>query len=139
MVGENLDVLAPIAQRRNGERDSGDTEVQVFAKEFFTDAIGQITVGGDDDADVNIDALRAADTFETALFENTEQLGLAGKRELADFVKEERSALRQLDFADFAVAGAGEGALFVAEQFVLHQAFRDGGAVERDKGLITAI
>src|SRR5262249_25897985 len=65
VVGEDLDVMAPIAQRRNGERDGGDPKVEVFAKEFFTYAIGQVTVGGDDDADVHIDGLRAANTFET--------------------------------------------------------------------------
>ena len=129
VVSENINVIAAVAKRRYGERDGGDAEVKVFAKEFFADAGGEIAVGGDDDADVHVDGLRAANSFEAAFLEDPEKLGLAGQRELANFVKEESATLGEFDFANFAVAGSGEGAAFVTEEFVFNEAFGNGGAV----------
>src|ERR1700751_2361055 len=103
MVSKNVNVIPAIAQRGNGERNGGNAEVEILAKEFFTNASGKIAVGGDDDTDINFDGLRAADAFEAALFENAQQLGLAGEGQFADFVEEKRTALGQFDFANFAI------------------------------------
>ena len=89
----------------------------------------EIAVGGDDDADIHVDGLGAADAFEAAFFENAQKLCLDRKRQLADFVEEECAVVGEIHFADFAGAGSGEGAAFVAEKFVFDQAFGDGGAI----------
>ena len=138
MFGQKNDVIAAFAQRRNRERHGGDAEIQIFAKEFFFGEFSQIAVGGDDDADVDVDGLRAADALEAALFEYAQEFGLDGQRQFADFVEEERAAVGQFHFADFARAGTGEGAAFVAEEFVFDQAFGNGGAIQRDEGLLAA-
>src|SRR5262249_16848092 len=44
-----------------------------------------------------------------------------------------RAPVRQLEAADAAGDGAGEGALFVAEQLALHQSGRQGGTVDLDE------
>ena len=130
MSGEQKEVIAAVAQRRNGERDGGNAEVEIFAKEFFPDADGEIAIGGDDDADVDFDGLRAAHAFEAAFFEDPQKLGLAGEREFADFVEKQRAALGHFDFAGLAIAGSGERAAFVAEEFVFDETFGNGGAVQ---------
>jgi hypothetical protein len=133
MIGEDVEVIAAIAQRGNGDGDGGDTEVEIFAEELFADALLKVAVGGGNDADVYVNGLRAADAFKAAFFEDAKELGLAGEREFADFVEEERAALGQLDLADLAIAGAGKRAFFMAEEFVFDEIFGDGGAIERDE------
>ena len=55
MVGKNVNIIAAIAERGDGERNSGDAEVKIFAKEFFADAGGEVAIGGHHDADVYVD------------------------------------------------------------------------------------
>ena len=45
---------------------------------------------------------RAAEPHELALFEHAQQLGLDGRRHLADFVEEEHAAVGLLDAAGLA-------------------------------------
>jgi hypothetical protein len=52
-----------------------------------------------------------------------------GERQFADFVEEQRAAGCRLDQTLLAVGGAGEGALFVAEQFAFEQRFGHPGAI----------
>jgi len=136
---EEKNVVAAIAQGRNRERNGGDAEVEIFTKEFFTDAGGEIAVGGNDDAEVHVNGLRATDAFKAAFFEDAKELGLAGQGQFADFVEEEGAALREFDFADFAIAGAGEGAAFVTEEFVFEERVGNGGAIESDERLLAAM
>ncbi len=63
------------------------------------------------------------------------QVGIKG----GDFVEKERAIVGRFDHAGFGGIGAGEGALFVAEEFRLHQGFGQGGAVEADDGVICAV
>ena len=54
---------------------------------------------------------------------------LDGGRKVGDFVQEERAAFGLLDAAGAAERGAGEGALFVAEELALQQPVAERGAV----------
>src|SRR5262249_51609183 len=58
--------------------------------------------------------------------------------DVADLIEEERPLVSQLEAADLLRDGAGEGALFVAEQLALQQAGGDGSAVELDEGAVLA-
>src|SRR5262249_12294277 len=60
------------------------------------------------------------------------------RRDFAHLVEEDGAALGQLETADAAGDGAGEGALLVAEQLALDQAGRQGGAVDLDEGAVLA-
>src|SRR4030095_7312847 len=139
MVDEEKQVVATIAQRRDDEWNGGNSKIEVLAKEFLANAFGEIAVGGHNDANVDVDRLRTADAFETPFFEDAEQLGLAGERKLANFVEKECAALRHFDFSGFPVASAGEGPAFVAEEFVLHETFGNGCAIQSDKRLRASI
>ena len=67
-----------------------------------------------------------------------EELDLHGDREVADFVEEERAAICSLGASDTPLAGVGEGALFVPEEFRFHERFGQGGAVEDDERPVLA-
>ena len=62
-----------------------------------------------------------------------QQLRLQADIHLADFVEQQRPAIRRLEFADTACDGAGERTLLVAEQLGLQQVVRDRRTVQRDE------
>ena len=80
---------------------------------------------------------RSPPTRSTCRFlQHAQQLGLHHQRHVADFVQEQRAAVRLLELAQVPRGGAGEGALFVAEQLGFDQLAGHGGAVQRDEGLL---
>ena len=76
---------------------------------------------------------RAADTFEAPFLERAQDLGLQRERQIADFVEEERPAVRHLELAGLARHGAGESALFVAEELGLEERLGNRRAIDGDK------
>ena len=76
---------------------------------------------------------RAAEALELALLEHAQQLGLDGRRHLADFVEKQHAAVGLLDAARLGADRAGEGAALVAEQLRLEQLIRKRRAVDRDE------
>jgi hypothetical protein len=75
----------------------------------------QVFVRGGQDAHVDFDFLRSANSLETFFFEHAQELALNGEGKLADFVEEQRSAMGELELADFSRACTRVGPAFVAE------------------------
>ncbi|MNT08011.1 hypothetical protein D3C72_1427370 [compost metagenome] len=94
----------------------------------------QIPVGGRQDAHIDLERGVVTDALQIAVLQHPQQLGLQRQRELADLVEKQGALVRQLELACPVVNGAGEGPLHVAEQLALRHRFRQGGAVEIDKG-----
>jgi hypothetical protein len=59
--------------------------------------LGEVAVGGRDDAHVDLHGLVAADALELALLQHAQQLHLDGRGDLADLVEEERAAVGLLE------------------------------------------
>ena len=55
-----------------------------------------------------------------------------------DFVENNRAAAAQLEAAQLALHGAGEGAAFVAEKFALHQLRRQAGTINFQEWRVAA-
>src|SRR5262249_41920415 len=96
------------------------------------DELLQRAIGGRDDADIDLDALGAADALETALLQYAEQFSLHGGRHIANFIKKDRAAVRQLEAAATLADGAGERALFMPEQLAFQQSLGKSGAIDSD-------
>ena len=60
-------------------------------------------------------------------------LACSGQRHVADLVQEDRALVGHLEAADALSVGAGERALFVAEQLALHQRRRQRRQVDLDQ------
>ena len=120
--------MSSVRSRRGRQVDLHDVEpvVEVFAELAFLGQPEQIAVGGGDDADVDLDGLRAADPLEPALLEHAQQLGLHGQGDLADLVEEDRAAVGHLEAALALADRAGESAFLVAEQLAFQQRLRAG-------------
>jgi hypothetical protein len=67
------------------------------------------------------------------LLQDAQQLRLEGRRDLTDLVQEQRAAAGALEAAGTRRDGAGEGALFVAEQLALQHALGERLHVDGDE------
>ena len=130
MPRQQRDVVAALAQRRQGDAHHVQAVLEVGAEAAFADQRVQVLVGGGDDAHVAAQQFAPTDAVELALGQHAQQAGLQRCRHVADLVQEQRAALGLLEAAGVAAGGAGEGAGLVAEQFAFQQLGRDGGGVE---------
>src|SRR5947209_1575530 len=69
-------VFAPVAQRRDVERDDVEAVEEVCAEAPLLNVVGEVAVGGGDDSHVRLAVARRADAAEAALFEEPEELHL---------------------------------------------------------------
>jgi hypothetical protein len=135
VLGEQQGVAAAQAQRRQLDVHDVEAIIKVLAEAALADVLGEVAVGGGDEAHVDLDRLAAADALEGPLLQHAQQLHLHGGRDLADLVEEEGAAVGLLEATLASAVGAGEGALLVAEQLALQQGLGERGAVEGDEGL----
>src|SRR5262249_21385894 len=129
-------VLLAVAERRQLQREDAQAVVEVLAKRLLAHGPEQVAVAGRQDTHVHLDRGGAADPVDRPLLQHAEQFRLGVSGQLADLVEEEGAAVRQLEAANAAGDGPGEGALLVAEQLTLDQPGRQGGTVDRDEGFL---
>src|SRR6185503_3671303 len=119
VVDQERDVLTAVAERRDVDRDDVQPVVQVFPELLLLDQLLEGPIGRRDDADVDLDILRAADAAEGPLLERAEELRLERRGHVADLVQEHRPVVRELEQALLLGLGVGEGALLMAEELAL--------------------
>src|SRR4029079_19337842 len=88
--------------------------------------------------DVDLDGLRAADTIELLLLERTQDFRLKPYRQIANFIEEQRAAMRELEAARLAGVRAGERAFLVSEELGFEQRLWNRRAVDRDERPVRA-
>ena len=80
----------------------------------------------------------AADGLNLAALEESQQFGLHLQAHLADFVEEDRAAVRRFEPPHAIAVGAGEAAADVPEELGLEQRVGDRRAVDGDEGWLRA-
>gem|GEM_PF-2339635 len=136
MLREERNVLPPLAERRQLDREDVEPEVEVLPKQPGLDLLLEVAVGGADDAHVHGDLGLSAEATELFLFDDPQEFRLQLDGQLAHLVEEERATVGELEAAEPALVRAGEGTLLVPEDLGLHQRGGDGGAVDGDEGLV---
>ena len=111
---------------------------QVLAELARLDQLGQVAVGGGDDAHVHLDRVGRADPLDLALLQHAQQLHLGGERDVADLVEEDGAAVGGVEEALLVALRAGEGALHVAEELRLEERLGEGAAVQGHEGMALA-
>ncbi len=111
------------------ELDHLQAVVQVLAEGAGPHHRLEVAVRGGQHAHIDLDRTVAAEARELAVLQHVQQLGLEGRRHVADLVEHHRALLRELELADARLPGAGEGAAFVAEQLAFQQVRRQRRAV----------
>src|SRR5207248_4740859 len=127
-----------LAQRWHKDGEDLEPVVKVAAKLAVFDHLLQVTVGGGHQTRIHRNGAVAPQSFEFLLLEGAEELGLNLKRNVTDFVEEQRSLVRQLEATDFPRDRPREGAPLVSEQFAFEQAAWDRRAVEFHEGALAA-
>ena len=135
VLGQRGDLLAALAERRDGEADDGEAVVEVFAEASLGDEALEVGVGRGDHAHVDADGPRVAEGLDLARLEESQQLRLDVEAQLADLVEEEGASGGGADDAGEVGGGAGEGPAAVAEELAVDHLARDGRAVERHEGV----
>ncbi len=115
ILGQKIDIVSAIAQRRQLEDDHGQPEVQVLPEFSVRHRLFEIGVGGGDHPGIDLDFLPAADPLKALFLQKAEQLDLNRGWKFADLVQEQSAAAGTFDQPLALSMSAGKGALFVAE------------------------
>src|SRR5207247_1556042 len=111
---EDGHVPAAAAQRRQLDAPDGEAEEEIVAEATRLDLAVEVAARRRDDPHVDALPVVRPDALHLAALDGAEQLGLEHGVELADFVDEERAAVRLLEDAAALRERAGERALLVA-------------------------
>src|SRR5207247_510978 len=93
-----------------------------------------MTVGGGNDPYVHLDGAISSHPLQLAFLEDAKQFGLDGGGNLADFIQENRAAMRQFKAPLAFVQRSSESSFLVAKKLALDEVLRNGSAVDFDKG-----
>ena len=129
--GDGLDVLSPLAQRRQLDGEHLQPIVEVLAEGAGRHALAQVPVGGGDDTGVGLARRRLADALVAPLLQDAQELHLEVERDVAHLVQEEGAVVGELEPARPVPHGASEGAAHVAEELALQQLAGERGRVHR--------
>ena len=100
VLEQRRNLLAPLAQRRQVERQDLEAVEQVLAEAAVAaTSCVEVGVGGGDDADVDLDGAAARRAGGLLLLDEAQQLGLEVEADVADLVEEERAAVGGADDA----------------------------------------
>ena len=105
-------------------REDVEAVEQILTQRAVRDRRLHVLVGRRDQPDVDLERLGAAEALELPLLQHPQQLDLRREVDVADLVEQQRPAVGELEAALLALLGAGERALFVAEELRLDQRFR---------------
>ena len=130
MAGEQRQVSIAFQQAGGLELDHRKAIEQIFAKLLGGDHRAEITMGGGDDADVDLAGLQRTEALNFLILQGAQQLTLRRQRHVADFVEKESAVVGVLKQADFVLYRSGEGTFDVAEELAFKQRFDEGGAVQ---------
>ena len=128
---ERLDVVDPLAQRRQVDAHDVEPVIEVGAELPGRDPLGEVGIGGGDEAHVDRDLAVRAHGADLAVLDHPQELRLERERQLGDLVEEERAPLRVEEQPLPRGGGAREGALHVAEQLALDDVRGDRPAIDR--------
>src|SRR5579864_2447274 len=134
MICQQREVVAPLAERRNADRDDVQAIVQIFAEEIFGHSFVEIAVGGGDDAHIDGNLTSAAHRANSTLLQYAQQLDLHGQSHLADFIEEDRAAVCDFEESALVLVRSGKGAFQITEKLTFKQRLRKSSAVDRNEG-----
>ena len=132
---EIRNVLTPLAQGGHAQLHHIQPVEQIAPEPAGGGLAAQIAVGRRNDVHVDVRWRDRAHPLDFAGFEHAQQFGLHGLRQLADLVKEERSAVRDFEQSRLVVGRSGECAARVPEQLALEERLDHRRAVDRDEPL----
>jgi len=130
VLGQERDIVAAIAQRRDRHRDDVEAIVEILAEAPLPHGGAQVLIGGGHQAQVHLQG-PPAEPLDLPLLQHAQQLHLDVRRDLPDLVEKQRAPVGLDEPPVVALGRASEGPLFVPEQLRLEDRLRQRGAVDR--------
>src|SRR5690606_31087979 len=124
-LGNQHDVVATFAQRRQLQLDHVEAVVEVLAEQALVRQCLEVPVGGGHQPHIDLLRLDRADAADLAFLQYPQQPGLGLQGQLADLVEEQGTAVGGFYQAGTAGDRAGKGALLVPEQLGFDEGFRN--------------
>src|SRR5262245_59545691 len=97
MLGQQQDVGFAFTQRRHEYRENIEPVVKILAKLRQLDRFFQIFVRGDDQPDVDLDRVDAAEPFKLTFLKHAQQFYLRAEVQIANLVEKQRAAVCQFE------------------------------------------
>ena len=135
VLHQEWNIVAPVAQWWQLERDHVEPVIEVLAKRTGCDHCRQVGVGRADDPDIHFRRLAVAHALELPFLQCAQQLHLQARAHRTHFVKEQRALVGLLESALTRPDGSGKRASHVAEEFGFEQRFGNRTAVDRDESM----
>src|SRR5579863_9429539 len=91
MLKENRYLFLALAQWWQLQSECVEPVIQIFAQPLCGQRLRNINIRGCKDANVNLDDRAASEPRKALILQNVQQLGLQGRRHLADFIEQDRA------------------------------------------------
>ncbi|MNZ99103.1 hypothetical protein D3C78_1184140 [compost metagenome] len=112
--------------------------IEIGAKQPLANAVGQMPVGGGDDAHIHMQRLIRAQALYFTVLQGTQQFGLHAQGQLTDLIKKQGAAIGRVKAPGTITASTGKGAFDMAEQLAFGQRLRQSRAIDLYQGLMAA-
>ena len=119
-----------MTERRKGDGEHIQAVIEIHSEQLLGDQPGEILIGCRHHAHIDVTGIRAAQPFKLLLLQDAQQFRLQFERNVADFIQEQRAAVRRLETAQLLRHGAREGALFMTEELTFQESQRNRRAVQ---------
>src|SRR5712691_5741200 len=124
MMRQGIDVFAAVTQWRDVDLDGIQAKEEVLAEPAGSSLRIHVGVGGREHSYVDAPSRGRADTLEISRFQNAQEFRLQVKRNIGDFVQEQRAAISEFETPDAIGPRIGKRAFYVTEELALENAFR---------------
>ena len=133
MAHQHRYVLSSFPEGRSSQGNNVQAIIQIGAKGLVAHGLAKVAIRRRDNAGRHGSVLVVTDSTQHPFLEDAEQFCLHKEREVPYFVEEQRSIMGVLEMPH-PVPGIRESSLCGAEKLGLEELFRDGPAVNGDKG-----
>src|SRR6058998_3164597 len=138
MLCQNGDVIRPLSQWWDLNREHIEPVVKVFTKAARRHFLLQVPIGRSDDPHIREPRPVLAHALVTLLLQDAEQFALQFQWNFSDFIEENRPSFSRLETSGAVLDRPGKSTARVAEEFAFIQLFWDGGAIDADQRLVLA-
>ena len=120
-MGEGKNVLLALTQRGQRERHHVQAVEQILAEPAGPYLLFEIPVRGGNQADIRLAFARLAESFIGPIVEESKEARLSVGRQVANFIEQQRSALRFLHFAGHVGDRPCESAFTMTKEGARHE------------------
>ena len=133
---QKRDIAVSFPQGRQVDGKDIQPVVKIGAKLLLLDHAPQVLIGRRDHAHVHWDGAAATKALDLPLLQNAQEFRLEFQGKVADFIEEQRAAIRGLEASLTVGNGARKGASLVSEELTLHQRRGNCGAIDGHEWLL---